>query len=182
MVTQPEAAPPRDRRNPSLGDMVRSVVVIGVLAGLVVAFTAFLRDDPPKPASDVDFAQIAAEASAGVDYPLLAPREVPEGWEANSARLTPGDPPSWHLGMVTADEDYIGLEQAEASIDEMLDEHASGARSDGAATVGGVEWSVRTDGEGDTTFVRRDAGVTVLVTGDAPREQIESYIESLEPA
>ncbi|UYM06244.1 DUF4245 domain-containing protein [Solicola gregarius] len=180
-MTQPDAAPPRDRRNPSLGDMVRSVVVLGVLAGLVVAFTAFLRDDPPKPASDVDYRQIATEASEGVDYPLLAPADVPDGWRANAARLDPGDPPSWHLGMVTADDDYVGLEQAEASVGSMVKKYARGARSDGTASLGGETWSVRV-ADDETTFVRRDSDVTVLVTGDAPRDEMEGYVESLEPA
>ena len=161
--------------------MVRSVVVLGVLVGAIVAFTAFLRDDPPKPASDVDFAQIAKEASAGVDYPLLAPVRVPDGWQANSARLEPGDPPSWHLGMVTADDDYIGLEQAKRPVDVMIDDHAKGARQDETTSIDDAEWSVWTGNGDDTTFVRRDGGVTVLVTGDAPRDEIETYIESLEP-
>ena len=162
--------------------MLRSVLILGVIVALFIGATALLRDDPPKPGSDIEYAEIAREASTAVPYPLLVPADLPDGWRPNSARLVPAEPPSWHLGMLTDGDDYIGIEQAKVPVDAMVAKHAEGTRASGSSDVGGNSWKVRTNGESETTFVRRDGGVTTLVTGDAPRDQIESYIESLEPA
>lgn len=182
MVTQAPSAPPRDRRNPALSDMLRSVLVLGAIVALFVGVTTLMRDDPPEAGTEVEYAEVASEASAAVPYPLLVPADVPEGWRANSARVVPGEPPSWHLGMLTADDDYIGIEQSHAPVKAMIAKHADGTRPDGTADIGGQTWQVRTDGDRETTFVRQHGGATTVVTGDAPRDQIERYIESLEPA
>jgi len=162
--------------------MVRSVLVLGAIVALFVGATTLMRDDPPEASADVEYAEVASEANSAVPYRLLAPSSLPEGWRANSARVVPGEPPSWHLGMLTAGDDYIGIEQAKMSVRAMIAKHAGGTRSDGSADIGGHTWKVRSDGDRESTFVRRDGGVTTLVTGDAPRGQIERYIESLEPA
>lgn len=162
--------------------MLRSIAVIGVIVAAVAVFTAFLRDDPPDPgAKAVDYRDIAAQAREAVGYPLLAPPSLPDGWRSNSARLDPGAPPAWHLGVVTDGGEYIGLEQQDASVREMVRQHAEGSEPQGADDVAGHRWKVRTDGDGNTTYVRHADGATVLVTGDAPSAQIESYIESLKP-
>ncbi|MDN5852557.1 MAG: DUF4245 domain-containing protein [Actinomycetia bacterium] len=181
-MTQAPSAPTHDRRNPALGDMLRSVLVLGAIVALFVGATALMRDDPPEAGADIEYAEIASEASSAVPYPLLAPTSLPDGWRANSARVVPGEPPSWHLGMLTAGDDYVGIEQAKASVRAMVAKHAEGTRPAGSADLGGQTWKVRAGGDGETTFVRHQGGVTTLVTGDAPREQIERYIESLEPA
>lgn len=160
--------------------MLRSIAVLGILIAAVAGFTAFLRDEPPDPAAaDVDYRTIVAEARDALRYDLFAPDELPEGWQANNARVEPGEPPGWHLGVLTADDDYIGLEQQQASVGDMVAQHSDGSRPAGAAQIGGREWQVRDDPDGDTTYVSSAGGVTVLVTGDAPAEQIESYIGSL---
>lgn len=159
--------------------MLRSIAVLGVVVAAVAAFTAFLREEPPDPSAAVDYQTITDQAREGVGFDLLAPDDLPDGWRSNDARVEPGDPPAWHLGVLTDGDDYIGLEQEQASVRDMVERHADGSRPDGAAEVGGDRWDVRTDGDGNTTFVRRAGEVTVLVTGDAPREQIESYIGSL---
>ena len=162
--------------------MLRSVLVLGVIVALFAVVTLLLRDDPPEPGSDVKYEQVAREANKSVAYPLLAPVDLPEGWRANSARVAPGDPPSWHLGMLTSDDAYIGIEQAKAAPKSMVSEYAAGTRPEGSADIGDHTWKVRSDGKQETTFVRQERGITTLVTGDAPREQIERYIDSLEPA
>lgn len=161
--------------------MLRSIAVVGVIVAAVAVFTAFLRDEPPDPAEAVDYRGIAAQTSGAVDFPLLAPPSLPDGWRSNSARLDRGAPPGWHLGVLTDDDEYIGLDQQDASVREMVRRHAEGSAAQGTADVAGKRWQLRTDGDGNTTFVRRDDGATVLVTGDASREQIESYIGSLRP-
>lgn len=182
MVTQAQSAAPRDRRNPALSDMLRSVLILGAIVALFVGGSALLRDDPPEPGNDIEYAEIAREASTAVPYALLVPGELPDGWRANSARLVPGDPATWHLGVLTDGDAYIGVEQAESSQKAMVAKHADGTRSRGTAEIGGDTWRVRSDGEQETTFVRHAGGVTTLVTGDASRDQIERYIDSLEPA
>lgn len=159
--------------------MLRSVAVLGVIVAAVAVFTAFLRDEPPDPTADVDYRSIAAQAREGAGFDLLAPADLPEGWRSNDARLEAGEPPAWHLGILTADDDYIGLEQQRASVRDMVARHAEGSRPDGTTEIAGWRWQVRTEAGADTTYVRHADGVTTLLTGDAPPEQIESYIGSL---
>lgn len=158
--------------------MLRSIAVMGVLVAAVVVFTSFLTDEPPPPSASVDYRQITGEAREVVDYEVLAPADVPKGWRSNGARLERGETMAWHLGMLTDSDDYIGIEQSGESVRSMVEQYSQDTHPDGTTKLAGERWKVRTGGE-ETTFVRREGGITTLVTGDAPRDQIESYITSL---
>ncbi|HSI27080.1 MAG TPA: DUF4245 domain-containing protein [Aeromicrobium sp.] len=165
------------RKPSTFADVLRTVLVMAaVLLGIAVVGRVFTVDPGPPP-STLDPAEVAPHAARDAGVPLYAPRSLPPGWRATAAEMR-GD--VWHIGVVTADEDYIGMEQAQASSADTLRRFAKGSRADGDVRVGGVLWSRRTEADGDTVFLRRAGSTTLLVIGSAPRQQLESYLSSLE--
>lgn len=165
------------RKPSTFADVLRTVLVMAaVLLGIAAVGKAFTVD-PGPPASTLDPAQVAPRAARDAGVPLYVPRSLPAGWRATAAEMR-GD--VWHVGVVTADEDYIGIEQAQASSADTLRRFAKGSRADGAVRVDGDLWSRRTEADGDTVFVRRAGSTTVLVIGSAPRQLVERYLSSLE--
>jgi hypothetical protein len=170
------SSPRSTRGNPSMGDIVRSVAVIGLIILALYVFGKFFAQEPDSPTPAVDYALIVDQARPAADFELLAPSSLPKGWKANRASL---DIDWWHLGVLTDDEEYIGLDQSKSSIDRAIDRFADGSEADGKAEIDGETWSVR-KGPGDrTTYVRREAGVTTVVVGTASRSVIEDYMSSL---
>jgi hypothetical protein len=169
------------RGNPSMGDIARSVAVLGAIVLTLFALGRFLTVTPDEPVRTVDY-QDAVESSRTVaDFELLAPESLPKGWRATSVRF---EPSSWHLGVLTDEEDYVGLEQVEADTERAVERFAPESKSFGDTVIGGETWSLHTGPRDDLTYVRRDSAgsdgdMTIVVTGTATRVVMERYISSL---
>lgn len=164
------------RGNPSMGDVLRSVAVLGALILALWGFGRLFTNTPDEPVRAIDYAATVKSARPAAQFELLAPSTLPEGWVATSARFTPE---TWHLGVVTDDEQYVGLEQRKVEAKELVAMYAKGSKAAGTATIAGKSWDLRTGPGGGVTFVRTEAGLTTLVTGDAPRAEVEAYVSSL---
>ena len=86
-----------------------------------------------------------------------------------------------HLGLLTAEERYVGVEQADDSVEDMVEQHVDAAATQGEpTTVEGRRWSTWTDDGGDLALVREDGGTTTLVVGhDVPADELEAFVASL---
>lgn len=170
------------RGNPDISDIIRSVVVIGLIILGLFAFGKLFTSTPDQTVSTVDYQQVLKQAQAGTDLSLLAPATLPSGWRATSARFEPGadmSGGSWHLGVLTADEEYVGVEQTPVSTKQAVDRWGAGSKASGSAEVAGQVWSVRT-GPGDRlVYVKREGDRTTLVNGTIGQAGIERYISSL---
>jgi len=134
---------------------------------------------PDRPERRVDLADAVTAARTAAKFDVIAPRTLPKGWVANSAR---SGPDGWHLGVLTTDDEYIGLEQATTSVKTIIDDFAPKSRAAGAVELGGSNWQVRIESDGDRVYVR-DAGETsVLIIGSARRAELERYVSSLSVA
>jgi hypothetical protein len=163
-------------------DVIRSIAVLLAIIGVVAFYQAALSDDPSDPAPPVDYAAARDAARADAGYPVLAPGQLPEGWRATSVRYSPGPQWTWHLGVLTADEEYVGLEQAPVAPDDLVAEAAEGTEAVGTTRVDGAVWQLRRDeSRGETTLVRQSDGVTTLVTGSASQSTLEDFVRSLRP-
>jgi hypothetical protein len=140
-----------------------------VLLAVVVAFVVLRelnRNDPASPVRAIDYTSDVEFARDRAGFELLAPARLPEGWRATTARYVPGDSEHWHLGMLTEDDRYVGLEQSTASAESMVAEHVDEAATrDGTVSVAGVPWTTWRDDGGDLALVREEAGTTTLVVG-----------------
>lgn len=158
------------------------MVVIGVILLGLFGIGKFFTDNPDDPVSAVDYERTLNEVRSTTDIDVLAPTTLPEGWSATSARFEPGSTDAdgtWHLGVITDDEEYLGLEQSSLSVKRAAERWAADSEEAGSAQVAGQVWSVRAGPRDRTTYVARDGDRTTLVTGTVSPAEIEDYISSL---
>lgn len=173
----------RYQRSP--GGLIGALLVTVVAVLAFVGFRALTSDEEPTPVRAVDYAAVAQGAREDDKLVVLAPSRLPLGWKATSATYTRGASPTWHLGMLTEDNKYVGVEEARSSIKELVEEHVDAAAEQGKdVTIGAEKWQTWTDAGGDhavARVVRGPGGVreSVLVVGSAPADEVRRLAGSL---
>ena len=163
-----------------MGDVVRSVAVLTVIVLGLWAFGQFKTSTPADPVGEVDWQGTAASARQAATYPLLAPTELPDGWRSNGVRFTPGVGQEWHLGVLTDDDRYIGLEQAKVTLADLIKTHVEGARPDGTVEIAGTTWQRYVGPNDKLTLTQESPEVSTLVTTTtAPFDDVKRFVESL---
>ena len=164
----------------SAGGMVGAMVV---LVALVVGWVGIRALTSRSPESDrtVDYAQVVPAVRKAARLSILAPPSLPKGWEATSTRFVDGPQEHWHLGVVTDEGRYVGLEQSGDTVRSMVREFVDASASPGQPVeVAGRTWSTYTDTGGDLALVGRAGGTTTLVVGhEVPRATLASYVGTL---
>ena len=162
----------RYQRSP--GGMVGALVVLAGVIGVFVALRELKRDDPRSPVRTVDYVQVAEFARKQADFDLVAPESLPAGWRATTVDYVDGEDARWHLGMLTDEENYVGLEQAESSEESMVATYVDQAAvRGGAVDVDGVSWSTWSDEGGDLALLRDDEDTITLVVGnEVPAQEL----------
>lgn len=152
------------------------IVVIGY-----VALQSVHRQDPPNPVKTVDYQATERYAREQAPFDLVAPGALPDGWRATTVSFVPGAKASWHLGILTDEDRYVGLEQADRSVSDMVEKYVDQDASRGTKVdVDGTPWTSWTDSGGDLALVREDGPTTTLVVGhDVPRGELVSFAASL---
>ncbi|HET7326408.1 MAG TPA: DUF4245 domain-containing protein [Nocardioidaceae bacterium] len=175
------------RRKPflqqSYGDMLRSLLLFVVVIALVYGCNSVLADDAETPVHTVEYASQLASAEELADYEVLAPHDLPEGWRATSVdveqRKDEGkDLVAWHLGFLTPDDHYVGLEQTNGDLDPAV---AGQIEPGGGTTIemDGRSWQVSRSDSGDNALISREQGVTTVVNGSPGIEVLRQFAASL---
>lgn len=163
----------------SAAGMIGAMVVLVLIVLGFVVFRDLNRNEPQSPVRPVDYQETLGFAQDAVGFELLAPPSLPEGWRATSASFVP-DPPRWHLGVLTDQDRYVGLEQSRGSVDTMVETYVDRAATKGEVVrIEGEPWQSWTDEGGDTALTRQEGGVTTLVVGTPDREVLVDYVTSL---
>ncbi|GAA1605370.1 hypothetical protein GCM10009789_69160 [Kribbella sancticallisti] len=114
---------------------------------------------------------------------IRGPDPMPAGWQATSVqfRAPEQSPITWHLGIVTADKKYVGLEQSNVTGKAYLNEELGKTADDGTSTVAGVTWQRKTllDRRDEQALVLVGSGVTTIVTGNAGYQTLETFAATL---
>lgn len=159
------------------------VVAMAVLVALVLGYVGLrsLISSPPNDEQTVDYARVVPDVRKAARLAILAPPSLPHGWRATSVRFTDGPPQHWHLGVLTDQNRYVGLEQGQQSVAAMVNEYVDRAASRRQPVrVGARTWASYTDSGGDLALVRRDGRTTTLVVGhEVPRATLVRYVSSL---
>jgi hypothetical protein len=165
----------------SFGGMLAALLVLVLVVVGYVVIRAIVLPDHDTSEPTVHYAEVVPQAKKAAGFDLVAPSRLPRGWSATSVRFDPGPPQHWHLGVLTPEQRYVGLEQEDRPVATMVDQYVDQAASRQRATeVAGRPWSTYTDAGGDLAFVRRGDKVTTLVVGhDVSRSQLEAYVASL---
>jgi Protein of unknown function (DUF4245) len=186
MSESPEpVSPGGGRYQRSSGGLIGALLVT---VGAVIAFAVFrglTSDDAPTPVRAVDYSAAVEGARSDGKLVVLAPERLPLGWKATSATYTRGVSPTWHLGILTGETRYIGVEEARTSIQDLLDEHVDESAQRGQdVTIGEERWQTWTDSGGDYAVARvlegpKGAQESVLVVGSAPPPLVRQLAGSL---
>ncbi len=154
------------------------VVLLAVIAGYV-AFRAVNRNDVADPVVAIDWRPRATNAREQADFSVLTPEELPEGWIATSARWTGGRDAHWHLGLLTGRRQYVGLEQRDRSVEDMVGQYVDPDAAQGEdVRIGGRTWQSWFD-DRDQALVLEQDDVTTLVVGSVDRGTVEDFARSL---
>ncbi len=167
----------------TVGDLTRSLILLLIPVFLVAAFWASRRDEP-NPVRVVDYAPTLAAAREAASFPVLAPEGLPEGWRATNVSFeqVDDDESRWHLGFVTPDDEYVSIDQSNGDADDLLEEVLTATAEDGSSTAAAASWQrlVEVDvRDPDRAIVRTVDGVTTVVLGTGPYEQLEEFAERL---
>lgn len=179
----------------SFGGMVAALLVLVLGIGAFVVVRNLNRVDPAGPVRPVDYATPVTFAQRAADFELLTPRHLPEGWVATSVRFVdrPGEPQSWHVGFLTDEQHYIGLEQAQRSVTSMVQEFVDEDPTEGGQVdLDGTTWTRWSDpgrdpegdpsepSNGDLALVREGDGATTLLVGTAAQDQLAELARLLQ--
>ena len=167
----------------SFAGMIGAMLVTLLVIGGFVAFRALNRDELDEKPTRVDYLEtvgLIQEDGGSVVYPP----SLPDGWIATSVDFTPGERTAWGVGFLTDDGKYVGLRQEDAPLDDLLatyvDEQPKElAEADFPDSALSETWRVFEDDGGDHGFAAEVGDEWVLVYGSAPREDLESMVESL---
>lgn len=167
------------RGNPSMGDIIRTTVVLG-LAVLAIFLIGkfFFTNEPEHPTSGVDYLLAADGVEPMAGFDPLVPPTLDEGWRSTVARF---DANRWRLVVTTADQDFVSTEQTKASRREILMTSGVELERGKTAKLAGETWDVGNDGSGHRAFLREADGFVYLVISSAPKKTVEAYVASFVP-
>jgi hypothetical protein len=150
---------------------------------IVVAFLAIVTWRPKSEKVRVVEYSAQLEDARKVASWVRGPEPMPAGWSATSVefRAPEQSPITWHLGIVTEQKKYVGLEQSNVTSPGFLAEELGKTSDDGTSTVAGVVWQRKTllDRDGEQALVLIGSGVTTIVTGNAGYQALETLAAAL---
>ncbi|MGW1765770.1 DUF4245 domain-containing protein [Streptomyces sp. NPDC002073] len=160
-------------------DMVRSLVVIGAIVALI--YVVIPHDDEADPTRVVDYRVELLTARRAAPYPLAAPVGLSDEWRATSVSYERRNADSWHLGYLDPNDQYIAVEQStDPSVDAYVRKVSQrAAETPATQEAGDLTWQ-RWEGPKYRALVRKEQGVTTVVTGTASYERLGEMAASLE--
>jgi hypothetical protein len=166
-------------------NMLRSLLPLVVICLLVVGWNAF-RQNPGDPVREVDPSSTVQLAAARAAYPVPAPAGLGEGYRPTSARTDAGkagegDPVTLEIGYVTPSQEFARFVVSDDPRAAPLRSVLNGAKQRDSVQVAGETWTRSTTERGETALTRRDGDVTVLVTGSASEEELETVAGAVRP-
>lgn len=161
--------------------MIGALVVLLAVVGVYTLMQSLNRPEPPNPVQTVDYRRDVSYAKAQAGFDLVAPAALPAGWKATTVNFTDGARAHWHLGCLTDKGRYVGLEQGDEPVADMVKAYVDAQPARGrATTIDGSRWATYTDGGGDLALVRRAGRTTTLVVGHEVAEpELAAYVRSL---
>ena len=111
---------------------------------------------------------------------VFTPDPMPEGWRATSVSYVPGRAPTWHLGMLTDQGSYVGIEESLATEQDMVEKFVDpDAERGDKVRLRGLTWREWTDSGGDYALVLSTRKQTVLVGGSAGEKDVRALVGRL---
>lgn len=170
------------RNNRSMRNLVGSLAVTCAVAGLLyLVLLPRGEGEDGAGAMEISYSQELGQARRVAPYAVSAPEGLPDGWRATSVTYDGegSHGSTWHLGFVTPDDEYVAVEQGSEKPDRFISSVTQEARkADGARSVDGERWE-RYEGPKYDALVRREKGVTTVVTGTGTFDQLAEMAAAL---
>ncbi|WP_269046171.1 DUF4245 domain-containing protein [Paenarthrobacter sp. Z7-10] len=156
--------------------------VMGMVLALLVSFAVILpiillnvhpKSQVYRP--PVDVAAVAAQAKDAAGFTPAA-AVLPDGWSTNYARWSGAGPdgvPTWEVGYVTPDQQFIALTQTAKSNPTWLSQHTNNAPITGDRPVGNSDWQLRDKPGVDKSLILQHGGTTLVLTGSAQLKEFD---------
>jgi Protein of unknown function (DUF4245) len=175
------STPARRGGNRTVGNMLRSLLVVGAFVVLLVFIV-------PRPSAvsqpPVDVTGTAQGAATEAGFPIEQPVGLPAEWKATAAYLinaTDGIS-TWHVGYETADAQYAAVEQAANVTFDWTSVSSGGGTQVGTQVIAGVTWTrLMHDNRLQRSLSLTQGDVTTLVTGTASWDDLATLAASLRP-
>jgi hypothetical protein len=119
-------------------------------------------------------------------YQVLVPRGLSDDWRPTSVRTdagsaSAGDPVTLQIGWLTPAEEFaqyvVSDDPKAAALTDVLDD----ATENGTEQVDGDTWQRLTTERGETALTRTEGTATLVVTGSASDEELQTLAGSLQP-
>ncbi|NYG06290.1 hypothetical protein BJ986_000777 [Phycicoccus badiiscoriae] len=179
-----EPAPRSSYANGSVANIVRSLLVIGVIVAALIAIVPRVNS-VSQPPVDVPGASVEVAKESG--WPIERPVALPDGWKATSVRYvrSTGGLMTWHAGYQTPTGNYIALEQTKDATAAWVEAQTNRAAHTGEVQAGGRTWGTYVrSGKVQNSLVHRAQGpteLTTIVTGTGTFEELEAFAGTLRP-
>lgn len=163
----------------SASGMIGALLVLLLVIFGFVALRALNRTQPDNPVSPVKYEETLQYARRAAGFPVLAPASLPAGWRATSVSYVPR-PERWHLGVLTDQDKYVGLEQSRKPLGDMVATYVDQKAVRGPVVlIDGKPWRSWSDSGGDTALTRAQDGVATLVVTSGGQDLLVRYTSSL---
>ena len=160
---QSQEPPVARRRRGTWVDMLRTMLVVLAFVVLIVLLVP-RPGQLPRPKVDVPAAVTGAESQIG--FRPVVPAGLPAGWAPTAVETRNGaGVPVFHIGYLTADGLYAGVDEAASITPEWLDANAAGGKPAGDVTIDGVTWQrLYSEDQQYTSLLLRRPRQVILVT------------------
>jgi hypothetical protein len=147
----------------------------------VVVFLVWWQRGDARPVPTVDPAPEIAYAKRISPTPLPAPGPLPDGGRATSSRVDAPSgegrsPVTLSIGYLTPADRFAQLVVSDRPAIRVLRDSAPGATEDGAGPAGFERYRTA---RGEPALMSQRGAVSILVTGDAPMEDLARLAESV---
>jgi Protein of unknown function (DUF4245) len=124
---------------------------------------------------------LLTQARSDAPYPILAPVGLSDRWRATSARYEPHETATtWHLGFVTPQDAYAGVEQSDGVPRTFVEEMTNDGAPDGTTEIEGLTWERRLrESKAQRSLVLTQDNVTTVVTGTANWDELQDLAAAL---
>ena len=169
----------------SLRSMAISMVLILAAVLVWIAMVPRVRE-VSQPA--VDVTSVARQVRQETSWPISMP-VLPAGWKATSVRFSPaGDGlRTWHAGYLSPEGNYVSIDQTKEATERWVSAQTSNGQAEGTMSAAGRSWQKLSSRDTvQRSLVSRGAGagaggLTTVLSGTAPYEQLAQFAGALEP-
>jgi hypothetical protein len=177
-------APRSSYANGSVANMIRSLLVIGVIVVGLIAIVPRVNTVSQPP---VDVTDASVEIAKESGWPIERPEGLPDGWRPTSVRYVRSTDGfmTWHAGYQSPTGNYVALEQTQGPSALWIAAETNRARITGERQAGGRTWTTYVrDGKVQNSLVAKGAtakDLTTIITGTGTFDELATFAASLRP-